>query len=303
MAFLLLFALLCLVASTLAQNATLYFGSTGVYDLRACVDPKTVALTYDDGPSPYSLELLSILRAKNVTATFFVVGTSIQYFGASMAEAYRAGHLIGSHTLDHLSLPTLNDSGIMDQLVRNEQLIVSRIGVAPVALRPPFGEVDKRTGDLIRNFGQKIVVWSYDSFDSKNASNVTQAILDRAKTELPDAANAFEGQIILLHETKLESVRATSSLIDIVRSKGYRFVTLAECMGAAPGTPQYKPRSSTPPAAPSPSGSTASSTSSTATPNSSTPSPPSGSRASSGRQTAVQGLLWVIAGGAGWMMA
>lgn len=245
---LLLLAVVFFFAGTTAtaQDAATFFGATGIYDLRACVNPSHITLTFDDGPSPYSLELLATLKAKSVPATFFTVGTSIQYFGADIVEAYKAGHLIASHTMTHADLPKLNDSAILTEVQGLEKMVVSRIGDAPAYIRPPYGDVDKRTGDILHGFGLKIVVWNFDSQDSNGMTgqNLTDWVINRAKMEIPTASNAFEGIIALFHETKIESVKLIGNFIDIVRAKNYTFVSLDVCAGSNAQF-NYKPRQAT----------------------------------------------------------
>lgn len=188
------------------------------------------------------------------TATFCYVGRDgLQYFGAAAVEAFKANHTIASHTWGHIDMPAYSDAALVKDLKDNDDLIVSRIGVAPAWVRPPFGDVDQRTLNTIHGYGAKVLVWTFDSMDSNgmNGTQLTDFMLNRAKSEIPDAANSFQGPIILFHETKLESVKLIAQYIDIIRAKGYQIVDLAKCAGIN-ADQVYKPRSTVPPSPPPP---------------------------------------------------
>ncbi|KAI9005678.1 hypothetical protein DFJ74DRAFT_712712 [Hyaloraphidium curvatum] len=207
-----------------------WFGETGVYDAINCVNPRHLALTFDDGPSSFTPTLLNYLRQKNVKATFFVVGSQVDALPQILVQAFNEGHQIASHTYSHPSLPSLGSAAILSELQRTEQAIVSRIGVAPVYMRPPYGDVDQRTGTVIRSFGEKITVWSFDSNDWRYTGD-SQAVIDSFASLPPPSSGP--GVIALAHDIHSWTVEAMPAVIDLLRGKGYQLVTLSECLGGA----------------------------------------------------------------------
>jgi peptidoglycan/xylan/chitin deacetylase (PgdA/CDA1 family) len=181
-----------------------------------------------------------------------------------MVEAHRDGHLIAGHSFSHRSLPTLNSSDLLWELTASEDLISSWIKEAPVWIRPPFGDVDARTGAVLRDFGQKIgtfcrdtrdhlqrwliflplsAAWNYDSQDTNGMSgqSLTDHVLNRARTAIPPAGSSTAGIMALFHDTKPETAKFIREFVDIVRAKGYTFVSLDQCAGTSAEL-NYKPR-------------------------------------------------------------
>jgi peptidoglycan/xylan/chitin deacetylase (PgdA/CDA1 family) len=120
------------------------------------------ALTFDDGVYKYTDALLDTLKAKNVTATFFVNGYKT---GDITKEPYRSvlkrmhneGHHIGSHTYDHPDLSKLNIDGIYAQMQRNEVVFKDVLGFTPTFMRPPFGNTNTLVRQALGSWGFKIV--------------------------------------------------------------------------------------------------------------------------------------------------
>lgn len=99
-------------------------------------------LTYDDGPSFYTSNLLNYLDQVNLKSTFFVVGSRVISFPATLQTQYMAGHHIAVHTWSHPSLTTLTNEEIIAELGWSKKVIKDVLGVTPNMMRPPFGDIE-----------------------------------------------------------------------------------------------------------------------------------------------------------------
>jgi peptidoglycan/xylan/chitin deacetylase (PgdA/CDA1 family) len=99
-------------------------------------------LTYDDGPSFYTSNLLSYLDQAKLKSTFFVVGSRVISFPAVLQSEYMAGHQIGVHTWSHPSLTTLSNEEIIAELGWSKKVIKDVLGVTPNTMRPPYGDIE-----------------------------------------------------------------------------------------------------------------------------------------------------------------
>lgn len=112
-----------------------------------CTVPGKVALTFDDGPGPYTAELLDILKANGVRATFFLVGDSpdrgeiedpTENWTALVKRMHADGHHIGSHTWTHADLSAVGAAQRHDEVIKNEMALIDILGFFPAYLRPPY---------------------------------------------------------------------------------------------------------------------------------------------------------------------
>lgn len=134
-------------------------------DIYGCRDPKTWALTFDDGPSNYTSKLLDILDELDVKATFVVMGAHVKMYPDIIRRAYEAGHQIASHTYSHPHLMSLSSEEIVYEIKATEEVIQEAIGVKPSFIRPPYGEADARVKHLLKQMGYKVLMWNVDPTD------------------------------------------------------------------------------------------------------------------------------------------
>ena len=196
-----------------------------------CDTLKCAALTYDDGPGPHTEQLLGALAAKNVKATFFVLGRNSTGRPGVVARMAAEGHAVGNHTWGHADLVRLPPAGITEQLVRADRAIEAAAG--PVTMmRPPFGATNLDVTDVTRSLGLAQIMWSVDTLDWKNR--------DAAKTTALALEGARPGSIILMHDIYQSTVQATPTIIDGLRRRGFTLVTVPQLLGpdVAPGN-QY----------------------------------------------------------------
>ena len=184
-----------------------------------------IALTFDDGPGPYTPEVLSVLERSHVQATFFAIGKMERYFSDSTAREVRAGDVIGDHTQSHLALATLSAHEQREQLFE----AIARIEIAgaprPELFRPPYGSFNETTLRVLRSLGLLMVLWSVDTADYREPG--VPAIVERA------LAGARPGAIILMHDgggNRLQTVAALPVIIHDLRARGYHLVTVPQLL-------------------------------------------------------------------------
>lgn len=197
-------------------------------------EKKLVALTFDDGPHPeFTGPLLDGLRERGVKATFFLVGTQIQYAPELVSRMAWEGHQIGVHTYSHVSVVGLEQEEFQLQVEGTRRLIYSLLGERELWLRPPYGLLDENAQCWADS---PVVLWSVDPEDWKDAD------VKRIREHI--VSHTEDGDIILLHDIYPSSVEAALTAVDVLRKQGFQFVTveqLLEARGVVPESGQvYK---------------------------------------------------------------
>lgn len=189
-------------------------------------DSQQVALTFDDGPDgKITPEILDILKAKGVNASFFFIGNNVKMYPDVVKRAYGEGNLVLNHSMDHPDFMKLTPDKIRQEVTGTEDSIYSIIGKRPAIIRPPYGSVSQEDIDLLNSSGCKAVIWSIDTLDwsQKDSSNIANNVLD----------NVRNGDIILMHSNgdKKATAEALPQIIDGLKAKGYTIVTLDKLLG------------------------------------------------------------------------
>ncbi|MBV7440370.1 polysaccharide deacetylase family protein [Weeksellaceae bacterium TAE3-ERU29] len=179
-----------------------------------CDKVPCVALTFNDGPSAYTPEILDILKENNVKATFFILGKSAQIQYKTLQRAFEEGHEIENNTWDHKNLVGLSPKEIKNQVEKTDSILLTLIGKESSYLRPPYGALDKNIKSVVK---KPFILWSTNSLDLR--SKDTQAIIDTLSNTKP-------GTIILADDTQKETVDAISQVIKNLKAKGIHFVTV-----------------------------------------------------------------------------
>jgi peptidoglycan/xylan/chitin deacetylase (PgdA/CDA1 family) len=189
---------------------------------------KVMALTYDDGPHPvFTPQLLDILDKYHVKATFFMIGKSMEAHPEIVREVIRRGHVIGNHTYSHprnIDLDT--QAQVIRELDRCEQLIERLTGSRAHLFRPPRGMIDGSVFSVADEEGYKTILWSVcaDHHDALTPQLMAQRVVDHIRP----------GGIILAHDGSVSSrwrdIAATPLIIEALRRRGYRFVTVPELL-------------------------------------------------------------------------
>jgi len=178
---------------------------------------KIVALTFDDGPSIYTKEIIEILKENDVVATFFILGNKVELYKDTLKLSLEYGNEIGNHTYNHKWLTKLNDTEIKKQIEDTQNIIKNNLGVIPKLFRPSYGSINKR---VRKDINLDIVLWNIDTMDWKY-KNIDK-IVDRA------VKNTKDGDIILMHETYKRTKDSLEKIISILKDKDFSFVTISE---------------------------------------------------------------------------
>lgn len=183
--------------------------------------PGTVALTFDDGPSPYTPQILAILKKNNIKATFFIVGTNAAKYPEYIKQIHAEGHVIGNHTLTHPMLTKISETELKKEISRPSEIVYNIIGIKPKCLRYPFGMSNEHVRNEIRTCGMMPVPMGFNSFDYERPG--AQKIIDWV------LKNAYSKQVILMHDgydKREQTVAALPVIIDGIRKKGLGFSTI-----------------------------------------------------------------------------
>lgn len=187
---------------------------------------KELALTFDDGPTKYTRQILKILKKHGAHATFFQVGKQVREHPEITAQmASTPGVEIGNHTDAHALLSQLGLGDQEHQITGGAQAIIDAGGRAPRLFRPPYGATNDTTMKLLDQMGALPVLWSIDSLDytRPGVDAIVGGIVDRAEP----------GSIVLMHdgvENRAQTVAALPKIISRLKKRGYRFVTVSEML-------------------------------------------------------------------------
>jgi peptidoglycan/xylan/chitin deacetylase (PgdA/CDA1 family) len=186
---------------------------------------REIALTFDDGPGPYTPEILRILGREHVPATFFEVGVMERYFYAATASIVAAGDVIGDHTELHEAMSRLSPAQQRAQLLEQAAAVGRHDASFPRLFRPPDGLWNSTTLALLHRYRMLMVLWTVDTNDYRRPG--VESIVKAA------VSGARPGAIILLHDAggnRAETVAALPRIIAQLRRRGYRLVTVPKLL-------------------------------------------------------------------------
>jgi len=234
-------------AGVVASVAVLVVGGLTGHVRRAgadtvdCAQVKCVALTFDDGPSPFTARLLSILADNDAGATFFLIGNKVAADPAGAKRIADAGMEIGNHTWEHPNMTTIPPELIAGQLSKASDAITAATGVTPTLYRPAGGLSDDAVRDAARQLGLAEILWDVIPFDWINDSNT-------AATRYLLMTQVRPGSVVLFHDTYSSTVDLVHQFIPVLKANGYHLVTVTQLLGPrAPGS-SYGGRDNGPPA-------------------------------------------------------
>jgi peptidoglycan-N-acetylglucosamine deacetylase len=181
---------------------------------------RTVAMSFDDGPSPYTHRVLRILHRFRVPATFFLIGQQVGPFRGEARAELRAGDEIGNHSMHHSFLPSRGDLAGTNRVIRRAT------GFRPCLFRPPGGAVNSRLVGSALSLGMDTITWDVDPRDWSRPG--TGAIVSRV------LGAVRPGSIVLMHDgggPRGETVAALPTILRVLRHRGYRFKTVSGLLG------------------------------------------------------------------------
>ena len=179
---------------------------------------KLIALTFDDGPSYYTPQLLDGLKERGAKVTFFILGQMAEANSDTVRRAYIEGHQIAQHTYSHVQLSAKTDEQIRSQLERTDGILNDILGRDETyVLRPPYGDNNAR---VLAAIGRPAFNWSVDPVDwrDRNSDTVCNRIVN----------GAFDGAIVLVHDIHSTTIPGALRAIDRLQEQGYEFVTVRE---------------------------------------------------------------------------
>jgi len=187
-------------------------------------EDRVMSLTFNvlDPADTFTLQVMQILNAYNVRASFFVTGEWVRENGAIAARLVGSGHELKNLSDDHSQLRKLSRDQIRDNLEACSEAIESVSGARPGVFRAPYGEYDDNLVALAQSLGLHTVQWSIDSGDWRGGQ--ADAILRQVQTR------AFAGGIVLLHSNLEQTVEALPQIIEVLLADDFALIPVSELM-------------------------------------------------------------------------
>ena len=183
------------------------------------IDPskKIVAITFDDGPSQYTKDIIKTLKEYDCNATFFVLGNKVEAYQDIIKESIKNGNEIGNHSYNHKWLSRLSKEEIINQIEKTQNILKKTVNYTPTHLRPTYGSVNNK---IRKNTDLEITLWTIDTKDwrIKNVDRIVERALN----------NVSDGDIILMHDIFERSSNALKIMIPKLKEAGYQLVTISE---------------------------------------------------------------------------
>lgn len=186
-------------------------------------DGKYIALTFDDGPHPeVTPRILDTLSDHNAKATFYMLGSQVEYYPALAKQVAEAEHEIGNHTMNHQDLSLLGLEHIQEEIQQSNDMIAKATGRTPTTLRPPYGASNSSVEQITSDLGYSLIMWSVDSLDwkNRNAAAVHETVM----------SNVAPGSIVLLHDIHPSTADALPELLSALEEQGYQMVTVSQLL-------------------------------------------------------------------------
>ncbi|KOS66440.1 1,4-beta-xylanase [Lysinibacillus contaminans] len=181
---------------------------------------KRIALTFDDGPHPkVTGQILDILDKYQAKATFFMLGSRVQYYPDIAKDVLARGHEVGNHTWNHPVLTKLSLEQVSKEYTSTAGAITQAIGQGPTVFRPPYGATNDGVNGQIP---VPVVLWSIDTMDWKHRN--AQQLLVYVQNNLHNNA------IVLMHDIHQSTADGLDAVLAYLQSEGYEFVTVSEIM-------------------------------------------------------------------------
>jgi len=179
-----------------------------------------VALTFDDGPHPdFTLKILALLKRYDIKATFFVVGKMAERYPELIRAEKAAGHVLGNHTYHHLNLTRIPAVQVATEWQACQDVVQSATGETMRFCRPPGGDYNRDVIRAATEGGLTTVMWTDDPGDYASPGDRT--------IEVRVFDHVSNGGIILLHDGVQQTLDVLPQVIERLRARGFRFVTVS----------------------------------------------------------------------------
>jgi peptidoglycan/xylan/chitin deacetylase (PgdA/CDA1 family) len=212
----------------LAINAVGSARISSNYHVKAyCNNPseaeKKIALTFDDGPSIYTLEILELLKKYHVKATFFCIGKNIEAHPEILKQVIAEGHLVGNHSYNHSPFfDFYNAKKVKDEIEKTDSVLEKYTSRKINFFRPPYGVTTPSIRRALKKTGHTVIGWNIRSLDggTKNQNLIFNRIIKRISP----------GGIVLLHDTAPHSVFVLEQFLQFLQQNNYKVISTEELL-------------------------------------------------------------------------
>ena len=185
---------------------------------------KVIYLTFDEGyEAGYTESILNTLKENEVKATFFITAHYLNTASDLVARMIKEGHIVGNHTVNHPSMPSISNEKIEEEIMQLHQSVYEKFNYEKKYIIPHKGEFNERTLKKTFELGYKTVMWSfaYVDWDEKNQPSIE-------KSQETIINNFHCGEIMLLHPNSKTNAEVLDTIIEEGKSQGYEFKSLDE---------------------------------------------------------------------------
>ncbi len=178
---------------------------------------KLVAITFDDGPGPYTNQLVDILKDNKARATFFMLGSNLKNYRSTVLNVYNNGNEIGYHSYAHKNFKRQDLATIKEEFALSNEILKSITGTTFNLVRPPYGAINEEIKNAL---DATFILWNVDTEDwrYKDSEYLLNYVLEHIN----------EGNIILFHDIHKTSVAAIEEILPVLYVEGYQLVTVSE---------------------------------------------------------------------------
>ena len=182
-------------------------------------EKKLLVLTFDDGPSKYTTELLDFLESTNTPATFFLLGEQAEKYPDIVLQE-SLNNLVCIHSYTHKFFTKISKEEVLEQVNKTSNIIQDITSITPKYIRVPYGILDDNVKETLKEVNLENVLWTVDSLDwkFKNKEQVVEYIKQ----------NTTGNDIILMHDILQSSIDAAKEIITYYKGLGYEFVSVDE---------------------------------------------------------------------------
>lgn len=186
------------------------------------IDPNKpmIALTFDDGPSKYTWDIVKTLQAHKARATFFVLGNRVPTHQAAIDNVLANHNEIASHSMAHKNLTKLSAAEMVEQIRPVDEALQQQHKYTPALFRVPYGAKNESVQEVLKAEGKPIIGWSVDPYDWK--------VKDKDKVVEHILSHVQDGDIVLMHDIYQPTAEAVAELVPALQEKGYQLVTVSE---------------------------------------------------------------------------
>lgn len=185
---------------------------------------KNIYLTFDEGyEAGYTPQILTTLKNNNVKATFFITAHYLNTQPELVKQMIEEGHIVGNHTVNHKSMPSLTEEQINSEVMDLHKAIYEKFQYEMKYIRPPMGEFSEKSINTTNSLGYKTVMWSF-AYEDWNENK--QPDESAAKTKILN--NVHNGEIMLLHGNSKTNTNILEEIIKEIKNMGYEFKSLDE---------------------------------------------------------------------------